>query len=61
VNVFCGIRIFFGLLGLFGSMLGSLVAGAGAIPFILINILDIASAGFMIYLIGETDKTAPNI
>jgi hypothetical protein len=61
VNVFCGIRILFGLLGLLGSLGGSLLAGAAALPFILLNIVEIATAGFMIFLIGETDKGAPNL
>jgi hypothetical protein len=61
VNFFCGLRIFFGLLGLAGSVLGSMFAGPLAIIFILMNVVNIATAAFMIYLIGETDKFAPNI
>ena len=61
VNFFCGLRIFFGLLGLAGSLLGSLIAGPMALIFIFLNVVNIVTAGFMIYLIGETDRFAPNL
>lgn len=58
VNVFAGLQLLFGLLGLAGSLLGSVLAGPMAIPFILMNIADIISAGMLIWLIGETDMRA---
>lgn len=61
VNFFCGLRILFGLLGLAGSVMGTLFAGAIGFLFVLLNIVNIATAAFMIYLIGETDKHPPNL
>jgi hypothetical protein len=61
VNFFCGIRILFGLLGLAGSVLGSVFAGALGLIFVVLNIINIATAAFMIYLIGETEKYPPNL
>jgi hypothetical protein len=61
VNVVCGIRILLGLLGLFGSLGGTLIFGAFGLLMVVMNIVDIATAGFMIFLIGETDKAAPNL
>ena len=61
VNFFCGLQILFGLLGLFGSVMGSLLAGPLALLFVFLRIVEIGTAAFMIYLIGETDKYPPNI
>jgi hypothetical protein len=56
VNFFAGLRIIFGLFGLLGSLIGTLFAGPWGLFFMLLNIITIASAAMMIYLIGETDK-----
>lgn len=61
VNFFCGLRILFGLLGLAGSVVGTLFAGALGFVFVLLNVVNIATAALMIYLIGETDKYPPNL
>jgi hypothetical protein len=61
VNFFCGLRILFGLVGLLGSLGGVLLFGALGFLFLVMNVVDIATAAFMIYLIGETDKRAPNL
>jgi hypothetical protein len=61
VNFFCGLRILFGLFGLLGSLGGVLLFGALGFLFLVMNVVDIATAAFMIYLIGETDKRAPNL
>ncbi|MFI5386030.1 MAG: hypothetical protein ACHQ50_07905 [Fimbriimonadales bacterium] len=61
VNFFCGLRIFFGILGLFGSLMGTLIFGALGLLFVILNIVNIVTAAFMIYLIGETEKSAPNL
>lgn len=58
VNFFCGLRIFFGLLGLLGGLGGTLVFGAGGLIVVLMSLVSIATAAFMIFLIGETDKAA---
>ncbi|HWA84246.1 MAG TPA: hypothetical protein VG820_12455 [Fimbriimonadaceae bacterium] len=61
VNFFCGLRILFGIIDLGFALLGSLLVGALGFVFVILNLVNIASAGFMIYLIGETDKHAPNL
>ncbi len=59
VNVFCFVDIALSLLSLAGSLLGSLVVGPIAILFMLSAIFDICTAGFMIFLIGETESGPP--
>lgn len=61
VNVVAGLMILGGLWGLANSLIGAGFFGAAAIPAMLRNILDVALGGFMIYLIGETDRRAPNL
>jgi ribosomal protein L40E len=56
VNFLCYVRIAFGLLGLIGGLFGTLAFGAAGILFIVMDIVNICIYGFMIYLIGETDK-----
>lgn len=54
-NFLCGLRILFGLFGLIVGFPIFMVLGIfGALMFLL-KVLDIATAAFMIYLIGETD------
>lgn len=60
VNFFCGLQIIFGLFGLAGAVLGTLFAGMLGFVMVVLQVLQIATAGFMIYLIGETDTKAPN-
>lgn len=61
VNVVAGLTILRGLLGLVGSVVGAGIGGAEAIPGMVSSILDIALGGFLIYLIGETDRQVPNL
>lgn len=61
VNFFCGLRILFGLAGLLGGLGGTLLFGPLGLIVVVMNIVDIVTAAFMIYLIGETDKRAPNL
>jgi hypothetical protein len=61
VNFFCALQLLRGLLGLAGTLLGMMFVGPYAIIYLLLNVIDISTAAFMIYLIGETDKSAPNI
>ena len=58
VNVIAGIKLAFGLLGLAGSLLGMMFAGALGLIFVLTNIVDVITAGMLIWLIGETDMRA---
>ena len=61
VNVLCFLRIIFGAIGLWGALLGSLVVGPIALLFAIFSAFDILSGGLMIYLLGETEKSAPNL
>lgn len=61
VNFLCGLQIIFGLFGLAGSVMGTLFSGALGLVFVFIQIIQIAAAAFMIYVIGETDRVAPNL
>jgi len=61
VTFFCGLQILFGLLGLAGSVMGTMFAGALGLVLVLTQIVQIAAAAFMIYVIGETDRVAPNL
>lgn len=60
-NFLAGLSILFGLLGLAGSFIGALVLGPWAILGIVMNTVDIVVGGMTIYLIGETEKNAPNL
>jgi hypothetical protein len=55
VNVFCYLRILGGLCGIAGSLLAGLFAGPAMLIGLIVSVLDIATAAFMIYLLGETD------
>lgn len=59
VNILSFLRILSGALGLWGALMGSLFIGPLAILFAIFSAIDVASGLFMIYLIGETDKYAP--
>ncbi|RYG34697.1 hypothetical protein EON81_14875 [bacterium] len=59
MNFFCGLTILFGLLQIPGSLFGAVLSPLGML-WAVMNILDIVTAVFMIFLIGETDKAAPN-
>ena len=61
VNILCWLRILFGALGLWGALIGSIFIGPLAIVFAVFSAFDIASGMLMIYLIGETEKSAPNL
>ena len=57
VNLVCYLNIGCGLLSLAGALFGTLLSAYGLI-FVLLAILQIAEYGFMIFLIGETDKVS---
>jgi hypothetical protein len=61
VNFLCGLQIIFGLFGLAGAVLGTLFSGALGFVLVIMQVVQIAAAGFMIYVIGETDRVAPNL
>ncbi len=61
MNVFCGLQILFGLIGLVQSILVGTVFGPLGLVMMFFDVLQIATAAFMIYLIGETDRAAPNL
>ncbi|HJP82146.1 MAG TPA: hypothetical protein VJ835_01460 [Fimbriimonadaceae bacterium] len=61
VNFLCGLQIIFGLFGLAGAVLGSMFSGPIGLVLVIMQIVQIAAAGFMIYVIGETDRVAPNL
>lgn len=61
VNFVCGMRIIFGVFKLAGALIGSLFVGPLGLLLALWIVLDIATAALMIYLIGETEKSAPNL
>lgn len=60
-NVVCWILIVFGFLMLAGSVMVGFVLAPLGLLFMFFSVLRIATAGFMIYLIGETERSAPNI
>lgn len=59
-NFLAGLSILFGVLGLAGSLIGTMFAGPWGLVLALMNTLDIVVGGMTIYLIGETEKNAPN-
>lgn len=61
VNFLCGLQIIFGLFGLAGAVLGTLFAGAMGVVLVIVQVIQIAAAALMIYVIGETDRVAPNL
>ena len=60
VNVVCFFNIVFGLFGVIGTVFSPAIKGLFGLIYLLIQAVGIASAGFMIYLLGETDTQAPN-
>lgn len=59
VNFVAGLKLIFGLLGLAGSLMGMTFAGFLSLPFVILNLVDIITAGMLLWLIGETDM-GPN-
>lgn len=59
-NFLAGLSIIFGVLGLAGSLIGTMFAGPWGLLLALLNTVDIISGAMTIYLIGETEKNAPN-
>lgn len=59
-NFLAAFSILFGLAGLAGSFLGAMVLGPWAIFRIVMNTVDIIVGAMTIYLIGETERSAPN-
>ncbi len=60
VNVLCALNILFGAIGLITAFFMTGVFGIWAAIGMIRNAIQIAMAGLMIYLIGETDTHAPN-
>lgn len=59
-NFLSGLSILFGLLGLAGSFASALFVGPWAILGIVMNTLNIVVGAMTIYLIGETERSAPS-
>jgi hypothetical protein len=60
-NVLCFVNILFGLLGVVtGFLMTGILGGIGALMMIQ-SVIDIALAGLLIFLIGETDTGARNL
>jgi hypothetical protein len=57
-NIICWIQIVFGILGLAMSFGWAMIIGPLAFLLIAMNVIQVCMAGFMIYLIGETDDFA---
>lgn len=53
-------NILFGLLGVIMAFFIAPIAGIWGVVTVLHDFIDIGLAGFMIFLIGETDSRAPN-
>jgi hypothetical protein len=60
-NVVSFVKLIFALLGLGLGLMGTMIFGAMTIPFILIAIANVLSAGMMIWLIGETDVRTADV
>ena len=60
VNVLCFLKIIFGAIGFFFAFASIGFTGAMGAVAMLVSAFDIAFAGFMMYLIGETEPRAPN-
>lgn len=61
VNFILGMSVLLGILNLALSLPGVMIGGFYGFLSLMTQALQIAASAFMIYLIGETDKTAPNI
>ena len=59
-NFLAALSMLFGLLGLASSFMAALVLGPWGFLGVLLNTVDIVSGAMTIYLIGETEKSAPN-
>jgi len=60
VNFFSFLKIFFGVCGVVGGFLGSMMAGPLGLIFVALFTLDIVIGALTIYTIGETERSAPN-
>ena len=60
VNFFCGIQLILGFLGLVMGVMASATFGLGGFMLVVNSVIQIATSGFMIYLIGETDLRGPS-
>lgn len=60
-NFLAAVKILFGVLGLASALLGTLLLGPLGIILAILKTLDIVAGVATIYLIGETEKRAPNI
>lgn len=59
VNFVAGLKLIFGLLGLAGSLMGMTFAGFLSLPFVIFELVNVITAGMLLWLIGETDMS-PN-
>lgn len=55
-NIICWIQIVLGALGIMGALALSALIGPLAFVLVGLDVIQIGAAGFMIYLIGETDE-----
>jgi hypothetical protein len=60
VVIMAAFNILFGLLGLVTAVFFTFVGGFWGALMVIHEVVDIALAGLMIFLIGETDTRAPN-
>lgn len=58
VNFAAGAKLLLGLLGIAGTIMGMTVSGALAIPLVFLHVINVITAGGLIFLIGETDSRA---
>lgn len=60
-NVFCFLNILGAVFGALGSFVLLPLMGGLAVISLIFNVVTFATSAFMIFLIGETDRAAPNI
>jgi hypothetical protein len=61
VNFVLGIQILFGILGIVMGLPTILNTGFLGFVSLMMQVLQVAAAAFMVYLIGETDRVAPSL
>lgn len=60
-NFLAAVKILFGILGVVGALAGTLLIGPLGLLLALLKTLDVIAGAMTIYLIGETEKNAPNL
>ncbi len=61
VNVVCFVTMLFAAWGAINGFFLAPLMGPFAALFLIRNLIDFCTAGFMIFLLGETDKKAPSL